>query len=135
METVSGKTKKIDMLRRWAYRRLADGVVVFHTIWTLLVFGGAVAMIVYPSYAFMEILVLSITLLASLPLRFTCPVTLLEAKLRRKIDPSYDNQGSFMATYLNKMAGTKISRRAMDTVIGIVYVLVYAYGVLMLIYK
>ncbi len=126
---------KIGIARQWIYRRLVDGVVAFHILWTLLVFGGAIAMIVYPPYAFMEILILSVTLLASLPLRFTCPITLLEAKLRRKIDPSYDNQGSFMATYINKITGMKISRRAMDTAIGIVYLFVYTYGVLMLIYK
>lgn len=122
-------------MRRWLYRSLADSVVAFHILWTLLVFGGAIAMIVYPPYAFMEILILSITLLASLPLRFTCPITLLEAKLRRKLDPSYNNEGSFMATYLNRIAGTKISRRTMDAAIGVIYVFVYAYGVFMLIYK
>ena len=116
------------------YHSLADGVVAFHVLWTLLVFGGAIAMIIFPPYAFMEILVLSITLLASVPLRFTCPVTLLEQKLRRKIDPSYNNQGSFMVTYINRIAGTKISRRAMDTAIGVVYALAYAYAVFMLIY-
>lgn len=135
MEIRNTDTKKISSFRRWTYRRLADSVVMFHILWTFLVFGGAIAMILYPPYAFMEILILSVTLLASLPLRFTCPITLIEAKLRRKIDPSYDNQGSFMATYLNKIAGTKISRRAMDTIIGIIYLFVYAYGILMLIYK
>lgn len=141
METGNGRKnsahreRRRDVLRRWFYGSLADGVVAFHVLWTLLVFGGAVAMIVFPSYAFMEILVLSVTLLASLPLRFTCPVTLVEAKLRRRLDPSYDNQGSFMVTYVNKLAGTRFSRRTMDTLIGILYMLVYIYGVLMLIYR
>ncbi len=121
--------------QRTLYRLLADGVAGFHIFWTLLVFGGAIAMIAFPSYAFMEILILSVTLLASLPLRFTCPVTLLEGLLRKKIDPSYDNQGSFMVTYINRITGMHITRRTMDTAIGAIYVLIYAYGVLMLIYR
>ncbi len=135
MKTQRSGPEPAPAARRTLYRLLADGVAGFHIFWTLLVFGGAIAMIAVPSYAFMEIVVLSITLLASLPLRFTCPVTLLERSLRRKLDPMYDNQGSFMVTYINKIAGTHFRRRTMDAAIGAIYILIYAYGVLMLVYK
>jgi hypothetical protein len=110
------------------------GLVAFHIAWTALVFGGAIAMFFYPPYAFVEILVLSITLLSNLPLRFTCPLTLMERHLRRHFDPSYENHGSFMATYTNKIFGTHITAKTADIIIGILYVIFYTYAVLMLIY-
>ncbi len=117
-----------------AYRALAYALVTFHFAWTLLVFGGAIAMFIYPQYAFMEILVLSVTLLAGLPFRFACPITLMERRIRRHFDPSYENHGSFMATYTNKMFGTHITTKTADIIIGIFYVIFYTYAVVALIY-
>jgi hypothetical protein len=120
---------------RWVYRSLADTLVVFHAIWAILIFGGAIAMFFYPPYAFIEILVLSITLLSNLPFRLSCPFTLLEGRLRRKVNPRYDNNRSFVGTYINKVFGTHFTNRTVDWVIGILYVLFYTYAVLMLLYK
>lgn len=118
----------------WAYRVLADAIVTLHIAWTAFVFGGAILMVIFPSYAFMEIFVLTVTLFSNLPFRFACPLTILERDLRRRVNPSYDNQNSFMATYVNRIFGTHVTRRKADTVIGVLFFFFYAYAVLMLIY-
>ncbi len=128
------EASKTGHMPAWTYRALADAIVALHIAWTLLVFGGAVLMVAYPSYAFMEIFVLTVTLFSNLPFRLACPLTILERDLRRRIDPSYDNQNSFMATSINRIFGTHVTRRGADTVIGILFFLFYTYAVLMLIY-
>lgn len=115
------------------YKRLADAVTVFHFAWTFLVFGGAIAMVIFPAYALTQIIVLSITLISNIPFKLDCPVTLLERRLRRKIDPDFENHGSFMTTYINKIFGTHFRVINVNITIGILYVVFYTYAVLILI--
>jgi len=107
--------------------------MVFHFLWTFLVFGGAFYMLFVPSYSLIQIVVLSITLLVALPFKGLCPVTGLENHLRKKIDPAYDNHGSFMTTYINKIFGTNVRRREVDIAIAAMYVLCYSYAILALV--
>jgi hypothetical protein len=108
--------------------------MVLHFLWTFLVFGGAIYMLVVPSYAIVQIVVLSITLLSSLPFRGLCPVTTLEKSLRRKVDPSYENHGSFMTTYTNKILGTNLSTRPVNVTIAVLYILCYSYAIIALVH-
>lgn len=78
------------------YNRYANGIVALHVAWTTVILAGAVTMFFWHPYAIAEIVVVSFTLLISLPFG-VCPLTLLEGKLRRKGgDPSYDSMFSFM---------------------------------------
>ncbi len=117
------------------YQRLADLIMIFHFFWTLVIFGGAVFMVLDPSYALTQIAVLSITLLASVPFGGLCPVTTLENRFRQKVDPSYENHGSFMTTYTNKIFGTQFRVRDVNITIAVLYVLCYSYAIAALVRK
>lgn len=108
------------------YEWYADGVVAVHMAWTVLVFIGAAAMFFWHAYALYEIIVVSVTLVASLPFGGLCPLTMLEERFRRKIDPSFDNGGSYMAFYINKMLKTRFRVRTVNIAIGVFYAAVYA---------
>jgi hypothetical protein len=117
------------------YQSYADILVVIHALWSALVFGGMIIMFFYPSYALAEIIIVSITLLSSLPFGGTCPLTLLELKLRARTDPTYSNEGGFIVTYVNKIFGAHISPLQGKVVIGTLYVFAYAAATLLLIYR
>ena len=115
------------------FRKYANILVSIHFLWTLFLIGGAVAMFFYPLYAWMQIYVMSFTLLISLPFGTICPLTLLEEKLRRKIDPAYDNHGSYIATYFNKISGKNVSVRRINEISAGLYVIAYAAAISILI--
>ena len=116
------------------YEWYADGIVAVHMAWTALVFLGAAAMFFWHAYALYEIIVVSITLLASLPFGRLCPLTMLEEHFRRKIDPLFDNGGSYMAFYINKILNTRFRVRTVNIAIGVFYAAVYASAACILIW-
>jgi hypothetical protein len=108
------------------YEYYADGITAIHFFWTFIVFAGAALMLVWHSYALTEIEVVSFTLLISLPFGAVCPLTLLEERLRRKYDPSYRNDGSYLKVYLNKIFSSHLTTREVNVAVGIFYTLIYA---------
>ena len=111
------------------YRLYADGVTAIHFLWTVVVFGGALLMLFWHPYALYEIFVVSFTLLVSLPFGGLCPLTMMEERFRKKIDPSFTNEGSYMAHYINKIFGADFGTRTVNTGIGIFYTIIYAVAI------
>jgi Protein of Unknown function (DUF2784) len=122
--------KRMAKMKR--YQWYADGIVAVHFAWTVVVFGGAALMFFWPPYALPEIIVVSITLLVSLPFGGLCPLTMMEEYFRRRIDPSFRNDGSYMTYYINKLMGTRFRVRTVNKSIGIFYTLVYGAAVFLL---
>jgi hypothetical protein len=104
-----------------ASKTYADAIVALHFVWTVFVLGGTIAVIFDHAYAWVNAVVLLITLAVNMPLKNNCPLTLLEEKLRRVHDPEYRNNGSFMATYLNKIFRTNITTNGANNVIAVFY--------------
>ena len=120
---------------RQPYAMLANAVTLFHALWTALLLGGIVAVLVYPQYAWVQICVLSVTILINLPFGNKCPLTLIEEKLRREYDPTYRNQHSFATTYLNKMLGTRFRPAQVNAIIIVLYIGSYALSIAVLAWK
>jgi len=98
----------------------AHAIALMHLIWTLLIFVGVFLVLIDHAYAPLNVGVLVMALVVNIPFP-SCPLTLLEQKMRKKIDPEYNITGSFMATYLNKILGTNVSARSAKIGIGIFY--------------
>lgn len=122
------------MENRIRYNVYANIVTLIHFLWTFLVFGGALYLLFHHSYAVIQIIVLTITLFSSIPFGNACPLTLLEERLRQKLNPTYKNQGSFMTTYINKMLKTNFSVKEVNLVIAILYILSYSFAAFVLIH-
>jgi len=106
------------------YKTAADILTAIHLAWSFLVIGGAFFEFLVPSYALTQIIVMSITLLIGLPFG-ACPLTALEKRWRRKTNPSYDNQNSFITTYANKIMGAHLEKRTVNIAIGVFYTISY----------
>lgn len=115
------------------YQIYANIVTLIHFLWTFLVFGGVFYLVLHHSYAVIQIIVLTTTLLVSVPFRNICPLTLLEEKLRQKLNPAYKNQGSFMTTYINKIFKTNFSVKEINITIAVLYILSYSFAAFVLI--
>jgi hypothetical protein len=115
------------------YKFYANLVVGVHFGWTLLLIGGAIAMFFSPWFAIAEMMILAFTLLIALPFGRTCPLTLFEEKLRKKIDPSYRNDGSYITVYLNKFLKTRFTPSRVSRVIGGLYTITVALALAILI--
>lgn len=115
-------------------RLYANVVTGFHFFWSFIVLGGMIFLFIYPPYALIQIIIMSVTLLSNLPFRNNCPLTLLEERLRQKIDPSYHNDNSFATTYFNKIFRTHVRVRTVSIVIAIGYVVTYLVAVLDLVH-
>ena len=112
------------------YARLANAVTLVHVVWTIWLFVGIFAVLVYPPYAPVQLVVLTITVLINLPFGNNCPLTIIEEKLRREYNPNYDNHHSFATTYLNKLLGTHFETFWVNTVIVLFYIFSYATSIL-----
>lgn len=110
-------------------RFLANAVTGFHFIWLFLVMGGMAALFFFPKYALIQIIVMSVTILVNLPFRNICPLTLIEEQFRQKIEPGYVNNNSFATTYFNKIFGTQVRKKTVNTVIVVVYILAYGLAI------
>jgi len=115
------------------YQKYADTLVFLHVLWTLFLLCGAVTMFIYPLYAIIQIIAMTGTLLLAIPFGNTCPLTLLEEKWRKKIDPAYHNDGSYIAAYFNKIFKKKVSVEHVNRTVAGLYVLAYAFAATILI--
>jgi hypothetical protein len=117
------------------YKNTADVLVSIHFLWTLLLLGGIIATILFPAYAIVQIAAMSFTLLIAIPFGNTCPLTLLEEKLRRKVDPDYHPTGSFVARYLNRIFNINLDHRFVDEVLAALYILAFAIAISVMILR
>ena len=81
-------------------------------MWIALLIGGTVYVFYNPWYFYWHLTIVTATLLLNLLLGY-CPLTLWEEKVRKKIYPDFDHQGSFISTYLHKLFGIRISEKTM----------------------
>ena len=110
----------------------ANAVTALHIFWTTILFGGAVFVFFAHWYAWWQIATIGFTLLIALPFGGVCPLTKLEDRLRKKVDPKYSNHGAYLMTYLNKVFGTHFSKQKVGIAIGIFYVFSCAVSILFL---
>ncbi len=117
------------------YNTFADILVSIHFLWSLLLLGGIIVTLLFPAYAIVQIVVMSFTLLIAIPFGNTCPLTLLEEKLRRKADPSYHPSGSFVARYLNRIFHAHLNHRRVDEILAGMYILAFAIAISVMILR
>jgi hypothetical protein len=115
------------------YKTSADIIVTIHFFWTFFLLIGAVAMLFYPPYAWIQLYAMSFTLLIAIPFGNICPLTLLEERLRRKFDRNYHNDGSYIATYFNKIFRTNVSTTLVNETAAGCYVIAYGLAIALLI--
>ena len=96
---------------------MANLLVVAHFLWIVLLVGGTVYVFYEPLYFYWHLTIVTGTLLLNLFLGY-CPLTLWEEKVRRKFDGSFDHNGSFIGTYIEKISGIKVSERQMLMIIA-----------------
>jgi len=113
----------------------ANIVTLFHFFWAFLLLGGAFLMFFAHWYVIFEIVMMTLTVIVNIPLKGHCPSTLLEERLRQKIDPSYSNQNSFLTTYLNKIFRTNFKVNTMNTFMVLFYIFSYFSAIWLIIYK
>jgi hypothetical protein len=117
------------------YKTFADLLVSIHFLWSLLLLGGIIVTLIFPAYAIVQIIIMSFTLLIAIPFGNTCPLTLLEEKLRKKFDPTYNPSGSFVARYLNRIFGTNFDHRRVDETLAGMYILAFAIAISVMILR
>jgi hypothetical protein len=117
------------------YKTFADILASIHFLWSLLLLASIIATILFPAYAIVQIAIMSFTLLIALPFHNTCPLTLLEEKLRKKVDPDYRTSGSFVARYLNKILKINLNHRHVDETLAGLYILAFAIAISVMILR
>lgn len=117
------------------YKSAADFLASIHFLWSLILLGGIIATILFPAYAIVQIIIMSFTLLIALPFGNTCPLTLLEEKLRAKADPSYHPSGTFVARYLNRIFEAHLNHRSVDEILAGMYILAFAIAISIMILR
>jgi|GEM_PF-6181780 len=117
------------------YKLGANAVVVIHVAWTVLIFAGAIFVLFNPWYSPFQIGVIGFTLLLALPFGMVCPLTKLEERLRKKVDPSYTNHGSYLMTYMNKIFGTRFTKSSLAISVAVLYIISIAISILFIVYK
>lgn len=108
------------------YQTFADILTSIHFLWSLLLLGGIIATILFPAYAIVQI---------AIPFGNTCPLTLLEERLRKKADPDYHPSGSFVARYLNRIFHANFNHRRVDEVLAGMYILAFAIAISVMILR
>lgn len=104
-------------------------LIFIHSAWGVLIWGGALLVIVVPSYAWWEIGFLSLTIIAGLLFGGHCPFSLWEERLRKRHNPDYEFHNSFTAFALNKMLGTNLTRRDARIILIVAFIISYAISV------
>jgi len=88
---------------------LANAVFFFHLGWAALILCGSIFAIGMDWYRPIHFALMAITISAQLLFR-GCPLTILESALRRSGDERFtDFKGRFIAYYLDKWFGFKLS--------------------------
>lgn len=99
------------------YKLTADLLVAAHFLWIVLLVGGTIYTFYNTRYFHWHLTIVSATLLFNLFLGY-CPLTFWEERARKKINPNFDHNGSFIGTYIGKITGVRISERRMLAIIA-----------------
>lgn len=119
-------------MKEWFYRIGAHVIVIVHALWSILLWGGFLVMLLYHGYARYELLVLSATLVSQL-IFFGCPLTKFEVYFRKQLHADDDYvEGSFMATYMNRLFGLKLTARHIRIMTAVLAIVTYTLGTLIL---
>lgn len=116
------------------YKLAANLLVAAHFLWIALLIGGTVFVFYEPWYFYWHLTIVSATLLLNLLLGY-CPLTSWEEKARKKFNPGFDHNGSFIATYLGKVTGVRISERRMLAIIACIKFGVYVVSITVFLLK
>jgi len=118
----------------YKYKLVANLFVAAHFLWITILIGGTIFVFYNPWYFYWHLTIVTATLLLNLFLGY-CPLTSWEEKTRRKFDGDFDHNGSFIGTYIEKIAGIKISERQMLTIIAWIKFGVYAASITVFLVK
>lgn len=99
------------------YQLFANLLVAAHFLWIALLIGGTVFTFYNLWYFYWHLLIVTGTLLLNLFLGY-CPLTSWEENVRKKINPGFDHNGSFVATYIHKIFGIRFSEKTMLVIIA-----------------
>jgi cell division protein FtsW (lipid II flippase) len=90
------------------YEKLADGVMVFHLVWIVILLGGIYLSIRYEWYKPVHFVVLSSTILSQI-LFLGCPIVQLESSIRQKVGETNCMDGGFICHYSKQWLGITMS--------------------------
>jgi len=96
------------------HKILADGLLILHFAWVILLIGGTIYLIYNRWYIPYHLTIVTGTLLLNLALG-GCPLTWWEEEYRKAWNPKtepYDN--SFVATHLRRFTGLNITPRQVN---------------------
>lgn len=111
------------MQRKSSWSIGADIIAFIHLVWAIFFWGGTIAVIFNHAYAPIQAWVLVIAFIAKIPLNNNCILTIIEEKMRRVHDPQWKGNGSFVATYINKLFGTHWTAKKAKTLFLVFYIL------------
>ena len=111
---------------------MANAIALLHLAWALLLLIGGALVFVWHGYAWMQIGLLSFTLLSNIPFGGHCPLTLLEKNVRDVVEPGAISEKSYMVAYLDRVFGWKVRVRSVRIVTAMLYILSYAAAIFVL---
>ena len=82
-------------------RFLADAVALTHGVWVLLNIAGPLVSWRWPTFRFVHISMMAVTILIMISGQY-CPLTTLEQDLRAVFEPRGSYDGGFIANYVSK---------------------------------
>lgn len=119
-------------MSRFRYKLYADLLLAVHILWVFLLAGGTVFIFYNRWYIKYHIALVTGTLVLNLVLR-GCPLTRLEEKYRKAWNPEvYYCPNSFLATYLRRFFGLKVSSAQARWVLIMVKITSYYVSILLL---
>jgi len=117
------------------YRVAPEILTLMHILWIVLLLGGVFyAFFFYRRFAIAHMYLMGGGLIILAIMRI-CPLTVLEENLRRKYNPDFTYNNSFMTLHLNKIFKRNWTNRQINIMTAIVYIALYAADALILIYR
>ncbi len=110
-------------MKRTPLETYANLLAFLHFVCTLFFWGGTVAVIFYHPYAPIQAWALVVAFMFKIPLNNNCILTIIEERLRGTNQADHVGRGSFIATYINKVFGTKLTARQAKTFFLLTYIL------------
>ena len=109
------------MKRKPSSEILADAIAVLHFVWAVFFWGGTVAVVFWHAYAPIQAWVLVVAFVFKIPFDNNCILTVIEERLRKAGNPGWKGNGSFLATYCNKVFGTNVSAKKAKTLFLVLF--------------
>lgn len=116
-------------MKKFTFKAVADILMLTHIAWIILLIGGTIYIFFNPAYIQWHLTIITLTLLANLFLGY-CPITNIEEKLRKSIDPSFSYNDSFAATLIKKIFGIKMSSNDVLLMMTLIKFLSYSVSII-----